>query len=78
MKVMVPDGILEGMSIDQKDILFDLALGMYADGRLTLGQAAELASLPQPAFLKELGKRSIPVHYGPRDLKTDLETIGKL
>ena len=78
MNVMVPDSILEGMSIDQKGILFDLALGMYADGRLTLGQAAELASLPQPAFLKELGKRSIPVHYGPRDLDVDLEAIARL
>ncbi len=47
---------------------------MFIDKRLTLGQASCIALLSQTQFLKELGKRKIPIHYDIEDFKQDLET----
>jgi hypothetical protein len=44
----------------------------------TLGQAAAVAGLSQTGFLRELGKRRIPVHYGADDLAEDLKTVDAL
>lgn len=52
-----------------------LAIGLFVTEEATLGQAAETAGLSQAAFLKELGKRRIPIHYGPEELAEDLRTV---
>ena len=55
-----------------------LALGLYIDERATVGQAARVAGLSTPAFLDELGRRKIPVHYGLEDLEADMATVRTL
>jgi predicted HTH domain antitoxin len=52
-----------------------LAIGLFVSEEATLGQAAETAGLSQAAFLKELGRRRIPVHYGPEELAEDLRAV---
>ena len=42
---------------------------------VTLGQAAEVAGLSQSAFLRELGRRKIPLHYGVEEFSRDLSTL---
>lgn len=54
-----------------------LAVGLFAGDEVTLGQAAAIAEMPQPAFLQELGKRKIPVHYGPVELDEDIATCAR-
>ena len=49
-----------------------LALGMFVSEAATLGQAAEVAGLTQTDFLRELGARRIPIHYGREELSEDL------
>lgn len=55
-----------------------LAIGLFAGDEVTLGQAAAIAGISQPAFLHELGTRKIPVHYGPKELEEDLGTVERL
>lgn len=50
-------------------------MGGFLDGRLTLGQAANLAALPCIAFLDELGLLRIPMPYDQQDLASDLQTL---
>jgi predicted HTH domain antitoxin len=38
-----------------------LALELFADGKLSLGKAAESAGMPKILFMDELAKRQIPV-----------------
>jgi predicted HTH domain antitoxin len=57
-----------------QEIRLQLALGMFIDQRVTLGQGAEIAGLSQSEFLHELGRRRIPVHYDEADLREDIET----
>ena len=52
-----------------------LAIGLFVTEEATLGQAAQTAGLSQPAFLKELGRRRIPIHYGPEELAEDLRVV---
>lgn len=78
MQLTVPDDVLEGRKLTQAELLFDLALGLYVDGKLTLGRAAQLAALSKSAFLDELGTRRIPVRYDTDDLRSDLRTLSVL
>jgi predicted HTH domain antitoxin len=43
-----------------------------------LGQAAQTAGLSQTDFLRVLGRRRIPIHYGPDELAADLQAVEAL
>jgi predicted HTH domain antitoxin len=64
--------------ISPQEAALHLAIGLFADERLTLGQAAAVAGISQPMFLQELGKRRIPIHYGVEELEQDIATVKKL
>jgi predicted HTH domain antitoxin len=55
-----------------------LAIGLFVGEEATLGQAAEVAGLTQTAFLRELGRRRIPIHYGAEELRADLQAVDAL
>jgi len=64
--------------ISPAEAALHLAIGLFADDKVTLGQAATIAGISQPALLQELGKRKIPLHYGAEDLEQDIATVNKL
>ena len=64
--------------ISPAEAALHLAVGLFADDRVTLGQAAAIAGISQPAFLGELGKRRIPIHYGAQELEQDIATVKEL
>ena len=76
MKIEVPDQFIA--QLQPRELLLDLAVGMYAARHLTLGQAAELANLSQGELQKELGRRQIPVQYDLEDLAYDLRSADEL
>jgi predicted HTH domain antitoxin len=55
-----------------------LAIGLFVAEEATLGQAAQVAGLSQAEFLRELGKRRIPIHYGHHELAADLKAVESL
>jgi predicted HTH domain antitoxin len=46
-------------------------MGLFRDHRVTLGQGAAIAGLSQSEFLRELGRRQIPIHYDEADAQAD-------
>ena len=72
MPVLLPEDIERQFT--PEDIRLHLALGLFMDRRVGLGQAAAIAGLSQSEFLHELGKRRIPVHYDEADALTDVAT----
>ncbi len=60
------------------DIRKRLAASYYADGLLSLGQAARLAGVPYADFVSYLHERRIPLNYGPDDLAADVDQLKKL
>lgn len=55
-----------------------LAIGLFVADESTLGQAAQVAGLSQADFLRELGQRRIPIHYGREELAADLQAVESL
>ncbi len=56
----------------QKELLKELALGLYRRGVLSLGKARVLANLTRWELEQLLGEREIPRHYTEEDLDEDL------
>lgn len=73
MQLTLPEAVETKLS--PKDAALRLAIGMFVSEEATLGQAADIAGLTQAAFLKELGQRRIPIHYGPQELAEDLRAV---
>jgi predicted HTH domain antitoxin len=61
--------------LSNQDAALHLAIGLFVTEEATLGQAAEVACMSQSSFLRELGRRRIPIHYGAEELAADLETV---
>jgi predicted HTH domain antitoxin len=73
MTITVPDELLRSMKLTEAEVKAELAVALFREERLTLGQAAQLASLPQLDFQRLLSSRRIPLHYGIDDMEQDLE-----
>ena len=76
MNLTLPESI-EGRLSPQATALH-LAIGLFVSDEATLGQAAQVASLSQADFLRELGQRRIPIHYGSEELAADLQAVESL
>jgi predicted HTH domain antitoxin len=70
MQLTLPESV-EAM-LSPQSAAMHLAIGLFVTEEVTLGQAAEIAGISQTAFLKELGARRIPIHYGRAELDEDL------
>ena len=59
---------------DEKELLLMLASKLYEKGKLSLGQAAELAGYSKRAFVEVLGNYGVSVfNYPADDLERDVE-----
>jgi predicted HTH domain antitoxin len=61
-----------------QEIRRELAVHLYARGKLSAGKARELAEMTVYEFQGLLGSRGIPVNYGVEDFLDDLDTIQRL
>lgn len=76
MQLSLPSDVEARLS--PREAALHLAIGLFVAQEVTLGQAAEIAGLSQAEFLQELGRRKIPLHYGPEELAEDLRTLEAL
>jgi predicted HTH domain antitoxin len=76
MNITLPEPLEARLTPSQAAL--HLAIGLFAAEEVTLGQAAEAAGVSQGEFMRELGRRKIPLHYGVEDFAQDLVTIEKL
>jgi predicted HTH domain antitoxin len=61
-----------------EQLLVELAVHLYEQGRLSIGKAHELAGLSLWEFRQLLGFRHIAPHFDVEDLEQDLETLRRL
>ncbi len=57
----------EQLDMDEKELLLMLAAHLYGDGRLSMGQAADLAGMDKVGFMESLGRFRISVFNAPID-----------
>jgi predicted HTH domain antitoxin len=73
MSITLPDDPLASAGITEAELKAELAITLFQQERLTLGQAALLADVPQFAFQRLLADRRIPIHYGAEEMEDDLQ-----
>jgi predicted HTH domain antitoxin len=65
--------IPDNLDMDSNDVAMFLATRLYEQGKLSLGQAAEVAGLSKRTFAELLGKYEVSIfNYPPSDLSSDV------
>jgi predicted HTH domain antitoxin len=77
-RLEIPQEILDSARMTSDQLLVELAVHLYEQGRLSIGKAHELAGLSLWEFRQLLGLRKISPHCEAEDLEQDLETLRHL
>ena len=67
----IPADILESARLSVPAAKLELAIALFVQDRLSMGKAAELASLPVSEFMLHLSSRNIGPHYDAADAIED-------
>ena len=71
----VPQDILDSARLTVSELKVEIAVYLYAQGRLSIGKARELAGMSLWEFRQVLASRRIPPHYDEADLHEDVATL---
>ena len=71
----IPREIPELTKMTPSELKQELALALFAQGKISLGKASELSGLSIWQFQNELGRRGIQVHYDCGEFAEDLVTL---
>lgn len=74
----IPQDVLDSARMTAEQLLVELAVHLYDQGRLSIGKAHELAGLSLWEFRQLLGFRHVAPHFDVEDLEQDLETLRRL
>ncbi len=74
----IPQDVLDSARMTVDQLMVELSVHLYEQGRLSLGKAHELAGLSIWEFRQLLGLRHIAPHFEAEDLEQDLETLRHL
>ncbi len=74
----IPRDILDSARLSLEELRIELAVHLFAQGRLGVGKAHELAGLSLWEFRQILASRRIPPHYELEDLADDAATLRDL
>ncbi len=70
MSISLPDFV----DVDIKDIKFILASKLYESGKLSLGEAAEVADISKRSFIELMGHYGVSIfNYNSEEIKEDLK-----
>lgn len=75
MRIEIADELVQQSGMTVEEIMLRIAIMLFQEEKLTLGQASELAGLHQIQFQQELAKRRIPIHYGEAELESDIKSL---
>jgi predicted HTH domain antitoxin len=78
LSLEVPQDVLESARMSAADLKTELALALYAQQRLSIGKARELAGMSLWEFRRLLASRHIAPHYDESDLTEDIKALREL
>lgn len=77
VQIEIPHEVLHPARMTTADIEHELAVHLFAEGKLSFGKARELATLGFWEFQQLLASRRIPMHYDMKKIQ-DLATLTRL
>jgi predicted HTH domain antitoxin len=75
MLLELNDNVINSTGLNDHELRIELAVRLYEDGKITVGQGGMMTGLGHVKFQHELGKRQIPWQFDIEDLHADLETL---
>ena len=78
MLLELDDNVINSTGLTEQELKIELAVRLYEDGKITVGQGGKMTGLGLVKFQHELGKRKIAWLYDEDDLAADLETLRKV
>ena len=75
MSLVIPDDILRAANISAGELRQEIALLLFQQDKLTLGQASEFSGMSQLEFQRLLASHHISVHYGKQEFAEDMEIL---
>jgi predicted HTH domain antitoxin len=74
----IPEEILDSARLTMAELKVEIAVSLYAQGRLSVGKARELAEMSLWQFRQLLAARHISPHIDVDALKEDVKTLKTL
>jgi predicted HTH domain antitoxin len=74
----ISQDILDSARLTLEELKVELAVSLYAQGKLSVGKARELAGMSLWEFRQVLGSRRISPHYDVNDFNEDISTLRDL
>ena len=74
----ISQDILDSARLTVNDLKVEIAINLYAQGRLSVGKARELAGMSLWEFRQLLASRRISPHYNVDDFEEDMTTLREL
>ncbi|MEM1214094.1 MAG: UPF0175 family protein [Bacteroidota bacterium] len=78
MGLHISEKVLELAAIEPEELLLELAVYLYDQERMSLGQAKALAQLDRIQFQQALAERNVCIKYDEDDLEQDLKDLAAL
>jgi predicted HTH domain antitoxin len=75
MNITLPDDILQSAKISEAELKLEIAIVLYQQKKISLGQARRLAGISRIEFQKQLANRGICLNYDLEALESDLKTL---
>ena len=72
------DKLLCAANLSASDLRYEIAILLFQQDRLTLGQASEFAGVSQLEFQRLLAKHHIATHYDVQDFANDVDTLRQM
>ena len=74
----IPQDVLDSARLTPSGLKVEMAIHLYAQRRLSIGKARELAGMALWEFRQLLATRRISPHYDLEDLDEDVSTLREL
>jgi|GEM_PF-1097386 len=78
MTLQVPDNLAAQAGCTTSELIFGLVVGLFFQGRLSLGQAGEALGLSKPGFMERLHDLGLPMPYSAEDASHDLDALNRV
>ncbi len=73
--IEIAQDILDSARLTIPELKREMAVSLYAQGRLSFGKARELADMSHWEFRQILAVRRIPPHYEVAELEEDVQAL---
>jgi predicted HTH domain antitoxin len=75
VNLSIPRDVLDSARLSPEAAQVELAVALYAQGRLSIGKARELANMSLWDFRQLLAARRVSPHYDSSDLEEDRDAL---